>query len=165
MGIEVEGEFQMTGSPQGSTRMSWDEFFMSQSRVMALRSTCPRLAVGCVIVRDKRVIASGYNGSISGDVHCTDVGCLIVDGHCVRAIHAEQNAILQCARFGIECAGADLYVTHRPCLACTKSIIQAGIARVFFETDYRPDPYAAHLLAYANIPVRQIQSKLQQLLQ
>ncbi|MCL6633501.1 MAG: competence protein ComE [Alicyclobacillus herbarius] len=154
----------MSASTEPSTRLSWDEFFISQSRVMAMRSTCPRLAVGCVIVRDKRIIASGYNGSISGDVHCTDVGCKMVDGHCVRAIHAEQNALLQCARFGIECAGADLYVTHRPCLACTKSIIQAGIARVFFETEYRPDEYAAHLLAYANIPVRQITSRMEQLI-
>src|SRR5579875_393033 len=99
-------------------RMSWHEFFASQSRVMALRSTCSRLAVGCVIVREKRMIASGYNGSITGDVHCTDVGCKIVDGHCVRAIHAEQNALLQCARFGVATEGADIYVTHMPCLQC-----------------------------------------------
>ncbi|GMA50517.1 hypothetical protein GCM10025857_18740 [Alicyclobacillus contaminans] len=145
---------------QQSTRMSWEEFFATQSRVMALRSTCPRLAVGCVIVRDKRMIASGYNGSIVGDVHCVDVGCKIVDGHCVRAIHAEQNALLQCARFGISTEGADLYVTHLPCLQCTKSIIQAGIRRVFYETPYRPDPYAAELFALAGIPVQQVHSNL-----
>jgi dCMP deaminase len=144
--------------------MTWDEFFASQSRVMALRSTCPRLAVGCVIVRDKRMIASGYNGSISGGEHCIDVGCLIVDGHCVRAIHAEQNALLQCARFGIATEGADLYVTHLPCLQCTKSIIQAGIARVFYEEVYRPDPYAAELFERAGIPVKQVKSHLDRLI-
>ncbi|MCL6637362.1 MAG: ComE operon protein 2 [Alicyclobacillus sp.] len=144
------------GTP--AKRMSWEAFFATQSRVMALRSTCPRLAVGCVIVRDKRMIASGYNGSLRGDVHCSDVGCRIVDGHCVRAIHAEQNALLQCARFGISTEGADLYVTHLPCLQCTKSIIQAGIQRVYFEEVYRPDPYAAELFAHAGVPVIQVHS-------
>lgn len=127
---------------------------------MALRSTCLRLQVGCVIVRDKRMIASGYNGSITGDVHCTDVGCKVVDGHCVRAIHAEQNALMQCARFGISTVGADIYVTHLPCLQCTKSIIQAGITRVFFEESYRPDVYAAALLALAGVEVQQVHSDL-----
>jgi dCMP deaminase len=149
---------QETDKPR--RRMTWDEFFASQSRVMAMRSTCPRLAVGCVIVRDKRIIAAGYNGSISGDEHCTDVGCLMVDGHCIRAIHAEQNALLQCARFGIATEGADLYVTHLPCLQCTKSLIQAGIRRVFYEEKYRPDPYAASLLQKAGIPVTQVHSRL-----
>lgn len=145
-----------------STRMSWNEFFASQSRVMALRSTCPRLAVGCVIVRDKRMIASGYNGSITGDVHCTDTSCKIVDGHCIRAIHAEQNALLQCARFGIATQDADIYVTHLPCLSCTKSIIQAGIKHVYFEEEYRPDPYARELFEKAGIPVTRVKSNLLQ---
>ncbi|WP_407654103.1 deoxycytidylate deaminase [Alicyclobacillus cycloheptanicus] len=145
--------------------MSWHEFFASQSRVMAARSTCARLAVGCVIVREKRMIASGYNGSIHGDEHCTEVGCKMVDGHCVRAIHAEQNALLQCARFGIATEGADLYVTHLPCLHCTKSLIQAGIKTVYYETAYRPDPYAAELLARAGVPVIQVQSNLALLVQ
>lgn len=147
-----------------TNRLSWHEFFASQSRVMALRSTCTRLAVGCVIVREKRMIASGYNGSITGDVHCLDVGCEIVDGHCVRAIHAEQNALLQCARFGIQTEGADMYVTHLPCLHCTKSIIQAGIRNVFYESAYRPDQYAAELFAKARIPVVEVRSNLRVLL-
>jgi dCMP deaminase len=146
-----------------STRMSWHEFFATQSRVMALRSTCPRLAVGCVIVRDKRIIASGYNGSISGDRHCVDEGCYMVDGHCARAIHAEQNALLQCARFGIATEGADLYVTHLPCLQCTKSLIQAGIKRVFYEESYRPDPYAKELLDFAGVTLTRVRSNLQSL--
>lgn len=142
-------------------RLSWDEFFASQSRVMALRSTCARLAVGCVIVREKRMIASGYNGSMTGDVHCLEVGCKIVDGHCVRAIHAEQNALLQCARFGIPTEGADIYVTHKPCLQCTKAIIQAGIRHVYYEEDYRSDTYADGLLKTAGIPVKQVNSQLE----
>lgn len=144
-------------------RMSWHAFFASQSRVMAVRSTCPRLSVGCVIVRDKRMIASGYNGSINHDEHCVDVGCKVVDGHCIRAIHAEQNALLQCARFGISTEGADLYVTHRPCLHCTKSIIQAGIKRVYFEKEYRADPYATYLLNKAGVVIEQVSSRLDQL--
>jgi dCMP deaminase len=143
-----------------STRISWEEFFATQSRVMALRSTCNRLSVGCVIVRDKRIIASGYNGSIKGDVHCIDVGCRVVEGHCVRVIHAEQNALLQCARFGVSTENADIYVTHLPCLQCTKSIIQAGIKRVYYETPYRPDPYAAELFEIAGITVKQVKSNL-----
>jgi dCMP deaminase len=148
-----------------STRMSWHEFFASQSRVMALRSTCTRLSVGCVIVRDKRMIASGYNGSITGDVHCTDATCKIVDGHCIRAIHAEQNALLQCARFGIATKAADIYVTHLPCLSCTKSIIQAGIKHVYFEEEYRPDAYAKELFKIAGIPVTQVKSNLAKFIQ
>ncbi|MCL6548275.1 MAG: ComE operon protein 2 [Alicyclobacillus sp.] len=156
----------MTGQNRGESgrRLSWHEFFASQARVMALRSTCPRLHVGCVIVREKRMIASGYNGSIHGDVHCVDVGCRIVDGHCVRAIHAEQNALLQCARFGIATEGADLYVTHLPCLQCTKSIIQAGIARVYYEQVYRPDPYAAELFEFAGVRVEQVSSHVELLI-
>lgn len=147
-------------SIEPSTRMSWHEFFASLSRVMSLRSTCSRLSVGCVIVRDKRMIAGGYNGSIHGDVHCIDVGCNVVDGHCLRTIHAEQNAILQCARFGIATEGADLYVTHLPCLQCTKSIIQAGIKQVYYEQVYRPDAYASELFHQAHIPVVQVTSRL-----
>lgn len=153
-----------TSDHNKSTRISWDEFFASQARVMALRSTCARLAVGCVIVRDKRMIASGYNGAIHGDEHCLDVGCKMVDGHCVRAIHAEQNALLQCARFGVSTQGADIYVTHLPCLQCTKSLIQAGIARVYFEEAYRPDAYAKELLDFAGVAVIQVTSNLEGLL-
>jgi len=146
---------------QQSTRVTWNEFFASQSRVMALRSTCTRLRVGSLIVRDKRMIASGYNGSIRGDKHCTEVGCKVVDGHCIRTIHAEQNALLQCARFGVATEGADIYVTHLPCLQCTQSIIQAGIARVFYEERYRPDAYALQLLEFAGVDVIQVQSNLE----
>ncbi len=86
-------------------RITWDQYFMAQSHLLALRSTCTRLAVGATIVRDKRIIAGGYNGSIAGGAHCTDEGCYVIDGHCVRTIHAEMNAILQCAKFGVPTEG------------------------------------------------------------
>ena len=106
-------------------RISWDEYFMAQSHLLSLRSTCSRLSVGATIVKDKRIVSGGYNGSIKGDEHCIDVGCKVVEGHCVRTIHAEINAILQCSKFGVGTEGATIYVTHFPCLNCTKSIIQA----------------------------------------
>lgn len=134
-------------------RITWDQFFMAQSHLLALRSTCTRLAVGATIVRDKRIIAGGYNGSISGDEHCTEKGCYVVDNHCVRTIHAETNALLQCAKYGTQANGADLYVTHFPCLPCTKTIIQAGIKNVFYAKDYKNNPYALELLAKAKVNV------------
>ena len=81
-------------------RLKWDEY-MAQSHLLALRSTCQRLSVGATIVKDNRIIAGGYNGSVAGEVHCIDEGCLIEDGHCIRTIHAEMNALLQCAKQGV----------------------------------------------------------------
>lgn len=91
-------------------RISWNQYFMLQAILLSLRSTCTRLAVGAILVRDNRIIAGGYNGSVSGDVHCLDEGCYVVDGHCVRTIHAEMNAVLQCAKFGSGTDGAVIYV-------------------------------------------------------
>jgi len=99
-----------------SKRIPWDQYFMSQSLLLSTRSTCERLAVGATVVRDRRVISGGYNGSVSGAEHCIDVGCKVVDGHCVRTVHAEANALLQCAKFGASTAGADIYVSHFPCI-------------------------------------------------
>ncbi len=138
-------------------RKPWDHYFMDMAKMVATRATCNRLRVGALIVRDKRTIASGYNGSVSGDVHCIDVGCKVVDGHCIRTIHAESNAILQCAKFGVSTDGAVLYVTHFPCLNCCKQIIQAGIKQVIYEEDYRADPYALELFAQAGVNVTQLE--------
>jgi len=134
-------------------RITWDQFFMAQSHLLALRSTCTRLAVGATIVRDKRIIAGGYNGSISGDEHCVDQGCYIVDNHCVRTIHAETNALLQCAKYGTPAGGADVYVTHFPCLPCSKTIIQAGIRNVYYASDYKNNQYALELFKKAGVNV------------
>lgn len=132
-------------------RLSWDQYFMAQSHLLANRSTCTRLAVGATIVRDKRIIAAGYNGSISGGVHCIDDGCYVIEGHCVRTIHAEMNAILQCAKFGVPTQGAEIYVTHFPCLQCCKGIIQSGIKKVYYANDYKNNPYAIELFESANV--------------
>ncbi|WP_299087725.1 ComE operon protein 2 [uncultured Metabacillus sp.] len=138
------------------SRISWDQYFMSQSHLLALRSTCTRLAVGATIVRDKRIIAGGYNGSIAGGVHCSDEGCYVIDNHCVRTIHAEMNALLQCAKFGVPTDGAEIYVTHFPCLQCCKALIQAGIKTVYYAVDYKNHPYAIDLFKQANVKVEQV---------
>lgn len=130
---------------------------MSQSLLLTMRSSCTRLAVGATIVRDRRVISSGYNGSVSGDAHCTDVGCKVVEGHCVRTVHAEVNAILQCAKFGVPTEDSDLYVTHFPCLNCTKVIIQAGIKNVYYLYDYHNNEYAIELLDHAGISINKVE--------
>ena len=137
-------------------RISWDEYFMAQSHLLSLRSTCSRLSVGATIVKDKRIVSGGYNGSIKGDEHCIDVGCKVVEGHCVRTIHAEINAILQCSKFGVGTEGATIYVTHFPCLNCTKSIIQAGIKEICYANDYRNNEYAPELLEKSGVVVRKI---------
>jgi dCMP deaminase len=117
-------------------RQKWDDYFLSIASAVAMRATCPRASVGAVIVRDKRIIATGYNGSAPGEPHCTDVGCLMKDGHCQRAIHAETNAVAQCARFGIPTDGATLYYWDsqcRPyddCVKCTQIMKAAGIVRI-----------------------------------
>jgi dCMP deaminase len=136
-------------------RPSWDEYFLKITAEVAQRSTCPRASVGAVVVKDKRILTTGYNGAPSGLPHCTEVGCLLIDNHCVRAIHAEQNALLQSARHGVALARGTLYVTHQPCLTCAKLIINAGLVRVVFTQAYR-DPIAAEFLHDAGIQVDQL---------
>ncbi|MFZ5813729.1 MAG: deoxycytidylate deaminase [Bacillota bacterium] len=117
-------------------RPSWDEYFVELAQVVAKRSTCNRRSVGAVLVRDKRILTTGYNGSPPGLPHCTDEGCLMVEGHCVRAIHAEQNAIVQAALHGIDLRGATCYVTSSPCVHCAKMLIAAGIKRIVYLDNY-----------------------------
>lgn len=125
-------------------RTSWDEYFISIAQLVATRSTCLRRQVGCVLVRDRRILATGYNGVPSGHPHCLDIGCLraqqsIPSGERLdicRAIHAEQNAILQAATFGIAIQGATLYCTTYPCHQCRKLLINAGIRRVCYAEYY-----------------------------
>ena len=131
-------------------RPSWDDYFMQITFEVAKRSTCPRAAVGAVIVRDKRILTTGYNGSPAGLAHCTEVGCLMVNGHCVRALHAEQNAIIQGALHGVNVSDSTVYVTHQPCLICAKEIINAGIERVVYAGHY-PDEIAWGFLEEARV--------------
>ncbi|MFS0780844.1 ComE operon protein 2 [Bacillus sp. 1P06AnD] len=137
-------------------RISWDQYFMAQSHLLALRSTCTRLTVGATIVRDNRIIAGGYNGSIAGGVHCIDQGCYVIDNHCVRTIHAEMNALLQCAKFGVPSDGAEIYVTHFPCLQCCKSLIQAGIKTVHYAKDYKNHEYALELFRQSGVALHKV---------
>lgn len=117
-------------------RPVWDEYFLKQAMLVSERATCPRMHVGCVLVKDKRIISTGYNGSIPGDGHCEDEGCIIEDNHCIRTIHAEMNAILQCAIHGVSTEGAVAYVTNMPCSNCAKALIGAGITEVKIFSDY-----------------------------
>lgn len=117
-------------------RPSWDEYFMKLAMLASERATCPRMHCGCVLVRDKEVVATGYNGSIPGDDHCEDVGCLVVDNHCLRTNHAEMNALAQAARKGHQIDGGTAYVTNMPCTTCAKALIAAGIKRVVVCADY-----------------------------
>lgn len=117
-------------------RPTWDNYFMDMARMAATRSTCDRAQIGCVLVRDNRILTSGYNGSVSGLNHCDDVGHLMDNGHCVRTLHAEQNAIIQAAMHGIAIKGATAYVTHFPCTLCAKMLINVGVWRVVYLHDY-----------------------------
>jgi dCMP deaminase len=123
----------------GRVRASWDEYFMNIAREVSTRSTCDRKFVGAVIVRDKSILATGYNGSIRGLPHCDEEGHLMEEGHCVRTVHAEANAIVQAARNGVRIDGSSIYVTASPCWGCFRLIANAGIARIAFGEFYR-DP-------------------------
>ncbi len=120
-------------------RASWDEYFMSIASVVASRSTCPRKHVGAVLVRDRTILSTGYNGSIRGLPHCTEVGHMMEGGHCVATIHAEVNAIIQAAKNGVMIDGATLYVTASPCWSCFKQSANAGVRRILFGEFYRDD--------------------------
>lgn len=137
-------------------RISWKNYFMIQAVMLASRSTCTRLQVGAIIVKDGRIIASGYNGSVISMPHCTEVGDLVVDGHCIRAVHAEQNALLQLAKMGIPSDGAEIYVTDFPCVHCTKFLLQAGIKKINYLRQYHNDPFAMELIDAMGVELEQI---------
>lgn len=120
-------------------RASWDTYFMGIARQVATRATCERKAVGAVIARDRNILATGFNGSIRGLPHCIDVGCLMEHDHCVRAVHAEANAILQAAKNGVSIDGATIYTTASPCWPCFRLIANAGIVAVMYGEEYRPE--------------------------
>ncbi len=126
----------MDAKPSDS-RTTWDEYFMNIAREVATRATCARKHVGAVIVRDRTILSTGYNGSIRGTDHCDDAGHMMEDGHCVRTIHAEMNAIIQAAKNGTAIEGASIYVTASPCWNCFKAIANAGLHRICFGEFYR----------------------------
>jgi len=147
------------------SRPSWPEYFMSIAKMVAKRSTCLRRHVGAILVKDKRILATGYNGAPRGLRHCEEVGCIRQDGaipsgerhELCRGLHAEQNAIIQAACHGIQIAGATLYCTNRPCVICSKMIINAGISKIYYEEGYN-DPLAAQMLEEAGIELERIKT-------
>ncbi len=116
---------------------SWDDYFMQIAEVVASRATCDRKHVGAVIVRNRTILSTGYNGSIRGMPHCDEIGHMMEDGHCVATIHAEANAILQAAKNGVSIDGSDIYITASPCWPCFKLIANAGLKRIVFGEFYR----------------------------
>jgi dCMP deaminase len=142
-------------------RPSWDEYFMDIARLVASRSTCLRRQVGAVMVKSKHVLATGYNGTPTGITHCDETGCLrdqlkVASGErheLCRGLHAEQNAIIQAARHGIDINGATLYCTHSPCIICSKMLINAGIEQIVYIHGY-PDQMSLDMIGEAGILTR-----------
>jgi len=140
-------------------RPSWDAYFMEIAKLVSTRATCRRRSVGALIVRDKHIVATGYNGAPRGLPHCPPdgpdkdwpEGCMRA-GHCIRSLHAEQNALLQAAKIGVSCDGATMYVTCQPCNMCAKMIINAGIAKVIYEGEY-PDEFSLELFRQSHTEV------------
>lgn len=143
-------------------RPEWDSYFLKIAFAVSERSTCDRAFVGCVLVLEKRILTTGFNGSPAGLAHCDEVGHLLVEGHCVRTIHAETNAIIQAALHGVSTKGCTCYVTHFPCINCTKVLINSGIVRLVYSEDYRMDEFALDFLNTANIEICHLPYKLVQ---
>ena len=147
-----------------SNRPSWHQYFMTITRQVAERSTCKRAKVGAVIVRDKNILATGYNGAPAGMPHCIDVGCLIyqsktpngdTEENCFRTIHAEMNAIAQAAKNCSTIKDASIYITHTPCIHCLKVLVNTGIKSIYYEK-----PYKLHtldeLLRYTHVELEKV---------
>jgi dCMP deaminase len=149
-------------------RLSWDHYFMTITRQVAERSTCMRAKVGAVIVRDKSILATGYNGAPAGMPHCTDVGCLIyqsktpngdTEENCFRTIHAEMNAIAQAAKNGSSIKEASIYITHTPCIHCLKVLVNTGIKNIFYEKAYKLHTLE-ELLRYTRVDLHNVELPL-----
>ncbi|MBC8229257.1 dCMP deaminase family protein [bacterium] len=146
-------------------RLNWYQYFMKIANLVAERSTCCRAKVGAVIVKDKNILSTGYNGSPSGLPHCTDVGCLVyksitpdgsVEENCFRTIHAEINAIAQAAKHGSSINNADIYVTHTPCIHCLKVLINTGIKNIYYQREYKIERIA-DMIEQAGINLIQVE--------
>jgi len=149
-------------------RPSWDQYFMQIAQLVATRSTCLRREVGAVVVKNKQILATGYNGAPSGLKHCLDIGCYreqnnIPSGEkheLCRGVHAEQNAIIQAAKHGVNINGATLYCTCFPCIICAKMLINVGIKRIVYLDSYaEQDAFALKMLKEANVEIEQFNGK------
>ncbi len=156
----------MAKSKKRDTRPNWDEYFLEIARIVSKRSTCLRRKVGALIVKDRRILATGYNGTPTGIRHCAQVGCLreklnIPSGErheLCRGLHAEQNVLLQAALYGISLRDSTLYITNQPCIICAKMIINAGIKEVVIAGNY-PDKMAREFLDETGIKIRTVRDK------
>ena len=136
----------------GNQRLSWDDYFMSIAFLISSRSTCDRLHVGCVLVKDTRIISVGYNGFLPKLPHKSCVR----DGHEQATVHSEQNAITDCAKRGVSTENATAYITHYPCINCCKILLAAGINEIIYESDYHNDPIVKELLDESNCKITKI---------
>lgn len=138
------------------TRPSWQAYFLALAEAASTRATCTRLQVGCVLVRDRQLVSTGFCGSLPGDAHCIDVGCQLgPSGGCTRTSHAEANAIALAARSGIALDGCEAYVTHSPCMACARLLVMAGVRRVVYAREYR-DTSPLDVLRNAGVMVEHV---------
>jgi len=133
-------------------RLDWDEYFMIIAYLISKRSSCDRLHVGCVIIKDKRIVSTGYNGHIPGTPH----NSLVKDGHEQLTIHAEINSICNSAKTGVQLNGSTAYVTHHPCVNCTKALIAAGVKEIVYSQDYKTSPISKQLFASAGVKVNKM---------
>jgi len=153
--------------PTAESRPSWETYFMDITALVAKRSTCLRRAVGAIIVKDKQILSTGYNGAPSNVSHCQEVGCLreklnVASGErheLCRGIHAEQNAIIQAAFHGVSVRGASLFCTNQPCSICAKMIINAGIRKIYYRSGYA-DPLALEMIAESGVELVQLENEL-----
>jgi dCMP deaminase len=135
-----------------SNRPSWDEYFKEIVQVTAKRSPCERLQVGCLFVKDNRIVSQGYNGFLPGCEHISKVR----DGHEQATVHAEQNAIADCAKRGVSCEGCTVYVTHYPCIICCRMLLAAGITAIKYINDYRNDELVEYFLGMMKIGIEKV---------
>ena len=137
------------------SRPTWNEYFRDLVELTATRSSCTKLHVGCILVRDNRIISQGYNGFLAGCTHTSQKR----DGHEVATVHAEQNAIVDCAKRGVSCNECKAYITHFPCLNCTKILLSAGIAEIWYINDYNNDPLVETICNEMNCKIQQLPEK------
>ena len=138
----------------------FDKYFIDICTKVGEMSTCDRGRVGCILVKDRRIISTGYSGSPSGTEHCDDFGHEMVDGHCVRTVHAEQNAIIQAAKYGVSTENATAYVSLTPCYTCAKMLINAGIKRVVIQNEYHDSERTKEIFIEAGVEILIYSSKL-----
>jgi dCMP deaminase len=143
---------KITKEKKSHSRPSWNEYFTQICKVTATRSPCERLQVGCVIVKDNRIISQGYNGFLSGCPHES----IVRDNHEQATIHAEQNALMDCAKRGVSCEGADIYITHFPCLICMRLICAGGIKKIYYIDDYKNDELTYMFSMLSGIQIKKI---------